>query len=56
MENESVLMASMCRVQRIAMHDLRLDEMYVVYAGTNSFTLEPRVTACSLQDALRMVI
>ncbi|MBU3740771.1 MAG: ATP-binding protein [Candidatus Kapabacteria bacterium] len=47
---------SVTQSMRIAMHDLRLDAMYVVYAGTNSFTLEPKVTACSLQDALRMVI
>jgi hypothetical protein len=37
-------------------YDLRLDALYLVYAGEHSFALDKNVTASSLKDALRLVI
>jgi uncharacterized protein len=41
---------------RTAMQDLRLDQLYVVYAGQHQFPLAKNVMAVHLQEALRMVI
>jgi uncharacterized protein len=41
---------------RTAMQDLRLDQLYVVYAGQHQFPLAKNVMAVPLQEALRMVI
>lgn len=47
---------SITRSVSVAMQDLKLDALCVVYAGDHSFHLDKNVRACSLQDALRVVI
>jgi len=37
---------------RIALEDLKLDELVVIHAGKESFTLAPRIRAVAIRDVL----
>ncbi len=42
------------RSMRVALEDLRLDQLWVVYPGAHRIPLDAKITAVSLAEAIRL--